>query len=71
MDYKDFVSKECFIIYTDLPVNSNAINEEGYTIFKVYGKVVSAKGDAVVVRDENEGIHRISDKMILVFRTNN
>lgn len=66
MDYKDYVRKECFIIYSDIPVDSSVTDQETkeYSVFKVYGKVVSAKTDAVAVRDENGGIHRISDKMI-------
>ena len=73
MDYKKFIDKKCFVIYADIPVDSEVTDQKNkeYNVFKVYGKVISAKTDAVVVRDENGGIHRVSDKMILVFRTNN
>ncbi len=71
MDYKEFVSKKCFIVYSDVPVDSNVIGEENkeYNIFRGIGKVISAKTDAVVIREINGNIHRVSDKMILVFRT--
>lgn len=73
MDYKKFIDVKCFIVYADIPIDSEITDQKTkeYNVFKVYGRVVNAKTDAVVIKEENGRIHRISDKMILVFRTNN